>query len=161
MSVRTDKIRLRPAGTSAYTGIPLFDTLALKSDYVEKQVFLVNRLEYVYDNTIVKTLNIMNGLRYKFYIDLNYQIKQPTTAEGRKMFNFRFDARNYYPIFRNFIWAVRAAGDFSWGNQKIIYYLGGQDGSMFQKQTSFLFPIIPKIILTSLSLSTSEDIIKM
>ena len=140
VGVRTDKIGLRPAGTSAYTGIPLFDTLALKSDYVEKQVFLVNRLEYVYDNTIVKTLNIMNGLRYKFYIDLNYQINQPTTAEGRKMFNFGFDARNYYPIFRNFIWAVRAAGDFSWGNQKIIYYLGGQDGWMFPKANQFPLP---------------------
>jgi hypothetical protein len=140
VGVRTDKIGLRPAGTSAYTGIPLFDTLALKSDYVEKQTFLLNHIEYVYDNTIVKTLNIMNGLRYKFYIDLNYQINQPTTAEGRKMFNFGFDARNYYPIFRNFIWAVRAAGDFSWGNQKIIYYLGGQDGWMFRKANQFPLP---------------------
>jgi len=43
-------------------------------------------------------------------------------------FNFGFDARNYVEIYRNFIWAVRAAGDFSWGDQKIIYYLGGVDG---------------------------------
>ena len=60
--------------------------------------------------------------------------------EGRKMFNFGFDARNYYPIFRNFIWAVRAAGDFSWGNQKIIYYLGGQDGWMFPKANQYPLP---------------------
>jgi hypothetical protein len=26
------------------------------------------------------------------------------------------------------IWAVRAAGDFSWGSQKVVYYLGGVDG---------------------------------
>ena len=32
------------------------------------------------------------------------------------------------PIYRNFIWAGRAAGEFSWGNQKTIYYLGGMDG---------------------------------
>ena len=36
--------------------------------------------------------------------------------------------RHYYPIYRNMIWALRAAGDFSFGNQKFIYYLGGTDG---------------------------------
>ena len=46
---------------------------------------------------------------------------------GRNTFNFGFDARAYYPIYRNFIWAGRVAGDFSWGNQKLIYYLGGID----------------------------------
>jgi hypothetical protein len=148
VGVRTDKIGLRPAGTSAYTGVPLFDTLALKSDYVDKQVFLVNHLEYVFDNSIIKTINIMNGLRYKFYIDFNYQINQPQATynqpggEGRKMFNFGFDARNYYPIYRNFIWAVRVAGDFSWGNQKMIYYLGGQDGWMFPKANRYPQPDI-------------------
>jgi hypothetical protein len=39
-----------------------------------------------------------------------------------------YDARYYYKIYRNFIWAGRAAGDFSWGDAKIIYYLGGADG---------------------------------
>jgi hypothetical protein len=43
------------------------------------------------------------------------------------MFNFGFDGRYYYPIFRNFIWAGRVAGDFSSGDQKIVYYLGGVD----------------------------------
>src|SRR5450432_75379 len=140
LGVRTDKVGLRPNGSSAYTGVALFDTLALKSPYVDKQVFLLNHFEYVFDNTVLKTINIMNGLRYKFYIDFNYQINQPITGEGRKMFNFGFDARNYYPIYRNFIWAVRAAGDFSWGNQKIIYYLGGQDGWMFPKANQFPQP---------------------
>jgi hypothetical protein len=50
------------------------------------------------------------------------------TSEGRNLFNVGFDARNYYPIYRNVIWAVRAAGDFSWGDQKVVYYLGGVDG---------------------------------
>ena len=140
VGVRTDKIGVYPNGESAYIPSYPFDTLALKSGYVSKQVFLVNHLEYVFDNTIVKTMNIMNGLRYKFYVDLNYQINTPQTGEGRKMFNFGFDARNYYPIYRNFIWAVRAAGDFSWGNQKIIYYLGGQDGWMFPKASQYPVP---------------------
>ena len=31
------------------------------------------------------------------------------------------------------IWAGRVAGDASWGDQKILYYLGGQDGWLFPK----------------------------
>jgi hypothetical protein len=134
--VRADKLNIRPNGYSAMNPGGIYtqlDSFALATPWINKQTFLVTRLEYVFDNTILKTLNIMNGLRYKFYIDFDYQINQPTTGEGRKMFNFGFDARNYYPIFRNFIWAIRAAGDFSWGNQKIVYYLGGQDGWMFPK----------------------------
>ncbi|MDP4213017.1 MAG: hypothetical protein Q8926_10350 [Bacteroidota bacterium] len=130
---RTDKVKIRADGTSAYTGDPTFDLIALKTGDLGKQSFMLTHLEYVYDNTVIKTTNIMNGLRYKFYVDFNYQINQPQTGEGRKMFNYGFDARNYYPIFRNFIWALRAAGDFSSGNEKIVYYLGGMDGEMFPK----------------------------
>ncbi len=128
LGVRTDKIKLRPDG-STFT----IDTLALKAPDVNKKTFLLAHLEYVYDNTILKATNIWNGLRWKVYMDFDPQINKPENGEGRKMFNFGFDARNYYPIFRNFIWALRAAGDFSWGNQKIIYYLGGTDGWLFPK----------------------------
>ncbi len=83
--------------------------------------------EYVYDNTINPAQNIWNGIRYKAYIDWNGQISKLATTEGRYTFNFGFDARAYYPIYRNFIWAGRVAADFSWGNQKLIYYLGGID----------------------------------
>jgi len=84
-------------------------------------------IEYVYDNTLNPTQNIWNGIRYKAYMDWNTQISKLATNEGRYTFNVGFDARAYYPIYRNFIWAGRAAADFSWGNQKLIYYLGGID----------------------------------
>ena len=83
--------------------------------------------EFVYDNTLNPAQNIWNGIRYKFYMDFNPELTKPTESEGRFTYNFGFDARAYYPIYRNFIWAGRAAGDFSWGNQKYIYYLGGID----------------------------------
>jgi hypothetical protein len=85
------------------------------------------RLEYVHDNTINPTLNIWNGLRYKVYMDIASRLVSGQ-VEGRNTFNFGADARYYLPIYRNFIWAVRGAADFSWGNQKLIYYLGGTDG---------------------------------
>ncbi len=85
-------------------------------------------LEYVYDNTLNPAQNIWDGIRYKAYIDFNSQLTKLSPAEdGKSTFNFGFDARAYYPIYRNFIWAGRVAADFSWGNQKFIYYLGGID----------------------------------
>lgn len=84
-------------------------------------------LEYVYDNTLNPAQNIWDGIRYKAYVDWNSQIGNLHGFDGRNTYNFGFDARAYYPIYRNFIWAGRVAGDFSWGNQKLIYYLGGID----------------------------------
>lgn len=93
-----------------------------------KRTFGQLSMEYVYDNSLNPTLNIWNGLRWKIYVDWFSQLSQAKTTEGKNLFNVGFDARNYLPIYRNVIWAVRAAGDFSWGNQKVIYYLGGVDG---------------------------------
>jgi len=85
------------------------------------------RLEYVHDNSINPALNIWNGLRYKVYIDVASRLVAGN-EEGRNTFNFGTDIRYYLPLYRNFIWAGRGAADFSWGNQKLIYYLGGVDG---------------------------------
>jgi len=94
----------------------------------ERTLYHVNRLEYVYDNSMNPTTNIWNGLRYKISADWNRQVSGVKFADGPNTFNLGIDARYYYPIYRNFIWAGRAAADFSWGNQKFIYYLGGTDG---------------------------------
>jgi len=114
---------------------PRFDRITLSSVNQltletpdEKRTYGQLSMEYVYDNSINKTLNIWNGLRWKAYVDWFTQISQVSTTAGRNLFNAGFDARNYFPIYRNVIWAVRAAGDFSWGNQKVVYYLGGVDG---------------------------------
>ena len=126
---RTDKVVIRPDGSS-----PVNDSIALTSPPVGKQNYALLHLEYVYDNTILKATDIWNGLRYKVYMDMNTQMNTtPGAGEGRYTYNFGFDARHYLPIYRNFIWAVRAAGDFSWGNKKIVYYLGGTDGWLFPK----------------------------
>ncbi|MGE5518503.1 MAG: hypothetical protein ACM3VS_01165 [Candidatus Dadabacteria bacterium] len=86
--------------------------------------------EYIHDNTLNPALNIWQGLRWKAYIDWFTQLSKIRTTEGKYLFNAGFDARHYLPLYKNVIWAVRAAGDFSWGNQKVIYYLGGVDGWM-------------------------------
>ncbi len=95
-----------------------------------KTLYAISRLEFVYDNSLNPAMNIWTGLRYKIYFDYNTQINKVASADGPNTYNLGFDARYYYPIFQNFIWAGRAAGDFSFGNQKIIYFLGGVDGWM-------------------------------
>lgn len=88
-------------------------------------------LEYVHDDVINPATNIWNGLRYKIYTDVNAEVINKFGTQKRDdhpfTMNVGFDARHYLPIYRNIIWAVRAAGDFSWGKQKLIYFLGGVD----------------------------------
>lgn len=84
-------------------------------------------LEYVFDNTMKIQTNIYDGLRYKFYFDAQRQVN------GGKSFVFAggVDARYYFKIHRSFIWATRFNAAKSWGDQKIIYYLGGTENWLF------------------------------
>ncbi len=92
--------------------------------------YSMTHLEYVYDNSLKVEQNILVGARAKAYVDWNRQINKNLANDGPNTFNIGFDARYYYPIYRNFIWAGRLAGDFSFGDKKLIYYLGGVDGWM-------------------------------
>ena len=94
----------------------------------QKKLYHVSRGEFVYDDSLNPAMNIWDGLRYKVFFDWSRQVSSLGGATGPNTFNAGFDGRYYYPIYRNFIWAGRVAGDFSWGNQKMIYYLGGVDG---------------------------------
>lgn len=126
--IRSDRTVL-----SASTQVYQAGFLGLEDD---KRLSSVTHLEYVYDNSLNPTMNIWNGLRYKVYLDWNRQVSKLGTVDGPNTYNLGFDARYYYPIFRNFIWAGRAAGDFSFGNQKLIYYLGGVDGWLLLGQNT-------------------------
>ncbi|RYF45131.1 MAG: hypothetical protein EON99_00320 [Chitinophagaceae bacterium] len=133
-----------------------FDSSTLKSPTLNKQTYAVTRLEYVYDNVIMKATNIYNGLRYKIYGDLNAQISKPSPGmlkPGRYNFNVGTDIRYYHQIWRNFIWAGRGAADFSWGNQKILYYLGGIDGWMFPKYSQDPRPAVDDYAYQSLAVN--------
>jgi len=95
--------------------------------------FLMARAEIVHDNSIAPAANIWKGLRMKGWFELFSRAGGNFKGTGRDTtgtftFNVGFDARHYLPIYRNIIWAVRGAADFSWGNNKLIYYLGGTDG---------------------------------
>ncbi|NOU37850.1 MAG: hypothetical protein HOO89_04000 [Ferruginibacter sp.] len=101
------------------------NSLLFKSN---KTLFSLTHLEYVYDNSINVAQNILHGARAKIYVDWNRQINKSITNDGPNTFNIGFDGRYYHSIFRNFIWAGRIASDFSFGDQKLAYFLGGVDG---------------------------------
>jgi hypothetical protein len=77
--------------------------------------------------------NIWNGLRWKVYTELFVPANAASALKNKNTINIGFDARHYLKIYRNFIWAVRGAGDFSFGDARLIYYLGGEDGWVFPK----------------------------
>ena len=110
------------------------DTFALKTPD-NKSTYSLVHMEYVHDDVINPAQNIWFGLRWKLYMDWDTRLGKVNgqSASNPYTFNFGFDARNYLPIYRNIIWAVRGAGDFSWGPEKIIYYLGGVDNWLFPK----------------------------
>ena len=94
---------------------------------------LEGKIEYVHDNSINPADNIWNGLRWKVYSEFFMPMGKGSGLSGKPTYTVGFDARHYLKIYRNFIWAVRGAGDFSFGEAKIIYYLGGEDGWLFPK----------------------------
>ncbi len=116
--IRSDKQVANATGS-------LPETLLFES---QRKLYQTSRLEFIYDNSILVAQNIFNGGRAKVYADFNRQISKVQFSNGPNTYNIGFDARYYYPIYKNFIWAGRAAGDFSFGNQKLIYFLGGTDG---------------------------------
>ncbi len=106
--------------------------VTLSTDIATLQIPTVNnywgsiKLEYVYDNTLNKGLNLWNGLRYKVFAEAFRQIDQKETWLGVA----GIDVRHYQKIHRQLILATRLAASTSLGDQKLIYYLGSQDNAI-------------------------------
>jgi hypothetical protein len=81
------------------------------------------RAELTFDNTRQLGLNLHTGKRWKVFGEF-YQMVLPNQ---RNFSVVGFDYRQYERIHRNFIWAGRIAGSTSFGQDKLIYYLGGVD----------------------------------
>ena len=81
------------------------------------------KLEYVFDNSIKKGLNLYNGARAKIFGEYYRQIDKEKTD----FFVVGLDGRWYKKISRDLIWANRIAASTSFGNKKLIYYMGGVD----------------------------------
>jgi outer membrane protein assembly factor BamA len=94
------------------------------------------RAEYVYDNSSMRSINIYNGIRAKVF------------AEGMNRFRVQFadpfaiepsngllgvvgtDLRYYLPVLRKSVLAARISAGTSFGDEPILYYVGGVEGSI-------------------------------
>jgi hypothetical protein len=100
------------------------DTLSLTYDFPNStQYWSLSRGEFVYDNTRSPFLNIRFGTRYKVYAEYMYQL----TGQKQSCYNIGFDFRNYQKLYKNIIWATRAAYAHSDGTAPVQYQLGGVD----------------------------------
>jgi hypothetical protein len=85
--------------------------------------WISGKLEYVYDNSLKRGLNLYNGFRGKIFGEYYRQLDKAETD----FFVLGLDARYYKKLHRDLIWANRIAASTSFGKQKLIYYMGGVD----------------------------------
>jgi hypothetical protein len=85
--------------------------------------WLTFKNEFVFDNTIVKGLNLYNGGRYKFFAEYYRHLEK----KNSDIFILGLDARHYKKVSHSIIWANRFAASTSVGSQKLLYYMGGVD----------------------------------
>lgn len=99
------------------------DTITMVADIDRNENWSFLKLEFVHDNSKEVQLNILNGFRYKFYTEYF----RNWSEKNSNLFTVGFDVRHYTTIFKSFIWANRIAGATSFGQKKVLYYLGGVD----------------------------------
>ncbi len=94
------------------------------------------KLEYIFDHTRSKGINILDGTRLKLWGEFSHQLNKRLTD----FFVLGADVRHYQKIHRTFYWASRFATSTSFGNQKLLYYLGGVDNWLFANFDNSVIP---------------------
>lgn len=87
------------------------------------------KAEFNYDDTRNVGLNLYYGTRYKIFGEY-YQL---VDEDSRNLIVLGMDFRHYSRIHRTFIWANRFAASTSFGQNKLIYYMGGVDNWLMPK----------------------------
>lgn len=88
-----------------------------------RNYFLGGKIEYICDNTRELSLNLLSGIRMKIFGEYYYKINKP----NYNTYVIGGDIRLYKEIYRSIVFATRFAGATSFGNGKVIFYLGGVD----------------------------------
>lgn len=81
------------------------------------------KIELILDHTIPKGLNLLNGFRGKLFFEYYKDIFKDET----NFFVTGLDLRHYLKVHRCIVWANRLAGSASFGDQKLVYFMGGVD----------------------------------
>lgn len=87
------------------------------------------KTELIFDNTRYQGYNTFLGSRYKLFGEYFRKIPEKESD----LFVVGADFRNYQKLYKNIIWANRFAASTSFGNSRLIYYMGGVDTWLFPK----------------------------
>lgn len=87
------------------------------------------KLEWVYDSSLPRGLNLWTGWKMKVF----GEYYQHPTEKQSDMQVLGLDLRNSTSLHRELVWVNRFAGASSFGNRKIIHFVGGVDNWLFQK----------------------------
>ena len=120
------------------------------------------KAEYVFDNTLEVKTNIKNGTRYKVYSEVQKRFSVRIDNEEGLVTDFQdgwlgivgLDARHYQRLDRHSILALRVSGATSFGDEKILYYLGGTDNWLFPRFESDI-PVDPTVGYAYQALATN------
>ncbi len=85
--------------------------------------WLTGRSEVIFDNTRERGMNTLFGTRGKLFGEYYQKINDL----DQHMVVMGGDLRHYLPLHRTFIWASRLAASTSFGNNRLMYYMGGVD----------------------------------
>jgi WD40 repeat protein len=90
------------------------------------------RASYVFDNTLEVSSNILNGMRYNIFTEVvkGFQIQfDPFAFDLNKGFMgvAGIDFRYYLPVLKHSVLAARFNAMTSFGQERILFYLGGMD----------------------------------
>jgi hypothetical protein len=108
------------------------------------------KFEYVFDNTIPIAMNILNGTRYKVYYEFYKQLNEKDVSFSV----VGFDARHYQRIHRQIISATRLVGATSFGNRRVVFFMGGVDSWLFADFNND-FPVDPSANYAFQALATN------
>jgi hypothetical protein len=103
--------------------IPLSDAPLLVLGEVSTTDFGIAKAEFIFDNTIKRGINLLNGTRYKIFAEYYHNF----TNENGGLWTAGLDYRKYTRVHGSIIWANRAAFGTSFGPEKLIYFMGGVD----------------------------------
>lgn len=87
------------------------------------------KLEYVFDSSIPRGLNLWTGWKLKVFAEHYRQPDERTTD----MTVVGMDLRHSLKVHRDLIWVTRLAGSSSLGSRKLMHFLGGVDNWLFAR----------------------------
>ncbi|WP_025762088.1 hypothetical protein [Dyadobacter tibetensis] len=123
--------------SSRLTVSPMFSSTRMIDVYILANPDLASsyggvRSEYVFDNTKVRGVNMLEGTRFKIRYDNHLGLSNSNESFNRVSLDFR----HYQKIHREIIFAIRAAASHSGGKSPKQNILGGMENWISNRQDS-------------------------